>query len=144
MNCIEFEVRTYNSTGKHYTELQELLSFLEDVLLNPRFITGLVNSNRYQPTKEVAGVFPVPEDIRVKYGMVRFEPSLDATWPHHHRKAILPVLNQEKMDLFRTMMSGSNSFGNFSSEEVTAGVRIWNGKADADINIFYKVISSHY
>ncbi|KAJ7855696.1 hypothetical protein B0H13DRAFT_1902974 [Mycena leptocephala] len=53
--------------------------FLEDVLINPRFITGLVNSNCYQPTKEVAGVLPVPEDIRVKYGMARFEPSLNAT-----------------------------------------------------------------
>jgi hypothetical protein len=109
----------------------------------------LVNGNLYRPTKEVAGVLPVSEDIRVKYGMARFEPSLDATWPHHHpaaptgRKAIHPVHNQAEIDLFRTMMSGSNSFGNFSSEEkVTAGVRIWNGKADADVNIFYKVISS--
>ncbi|KAJ7910067.1 hypothetical protein B0H13DRAFT_1877119 [Mycena leptocephala] len=67
-----------------------------------------------------------------------------ATPPSRHptgRKAILPVLNQAKMDLFRTMMSESNSFGNFSSEEkVTAGVRIWNGKADADVHIFYKAL----
>ncbi|KAJ6624473.1 hypothetical protein B0H10DRAFT_2212585 [Mycena sp. CBHHK59/15] len=72
------EVGTYNSTGKHYTghysiwlmnEHQELLSFLEDVLINPRFITGWVNGNLYQPMKEVAGVLPVPEDIQVKYSM---------------------------------------------------------------------------
>ncbi|KAJ7868106.1 hypothetical protein B0H13DRAFT_1897262 [Mycena leptocephala] len=59
-----------------------------DVFINPRFITGLANGNLYQPTKEVAGVLPVSEDIRVKYGMARFEPSLDATWPHHHLAAL--------------------------------------------------------
>ena len=147
---------TYNSTGKRYNghysiwltnELQELLSFLEDVLINPKFITGWVNGNLYQPTTEVAGVLPVPEDVRVKYGMARFEPSLDSMRPHHHlaslqgtRKAILPVHNQEEKDLFRTMMSGSNSFGNFSSEaQIETSVRIWNARADTSDTIFYKV-----
>ncbi|KAJ6612877.1 hypothetical protein B0H10DRAFT_2050822, partial [Mycena sp. CBHHK59/15] len=149
-------VGTFNSTGKRYkghysiwltNELQELLSFLEDVLINPRFITGWVNGNLYQRTNEVAGVLPIPEDIRVKYAMARFEPSIDSVRPHHHlallqgtRKAILPVHNQEEKDLFRMMMSGSNSFGNFSSDaQVDAGVRIWNAKADASDNIFYKL-----
>ncbi|KAJ7895035.1 hypothetical protein B0H13DRAFT_2339037 [Mycena leptocephala] len=148
-------VGTYNSTGKRYAghysiwltnKLQELLSFLEDVLINPRFITGWVNGNLYQRTNEVAGVLPVPEDIRVKYGMAQFERSLDFARPHHHlaslqgtRKAILPVHNQEEKDLFRTMMSRNNSFGNFSSEaQVDASVRIWNARADTSDNIFYK------
>ncbi|KAJ6570374.1 hypothetical protein B0H10DRAFT_1840261, partial [Mycena sp. CBHHK59/15] len=98
-------------------------------------------------TSEVAGVLPVPEDIRVKYGMAQFEPSLDSVQPHHHlaslqgtRKAILPVHNQEEKDLFRTMMSGNNSFGNFSSEaQVEASVRIWNARADTSDTIFYKL-----
>ncbi|KAJ7223232.1 hypothetical protein GGX14DRAFT_352286, partial [Mycena pura] len=98
-------------------------------------------------TTEVAGVLPVPEDVRVKYGMARFEPSLDSMRPHHHlaslqgtRKAILPVHNQEEKDLFRTMMSGSNSFGNFSSEaQIETSVRIWNARADMSDTIFYKL-----
>jgi hypothetical protein len=50
------------------------------------------------------------------------------------------VHNQEEKDLFRTMMFGNNSFGNFSSEaQVDASVRIWNARADTSDNIFYKV-----
>ncbi|KAJ6612423.1 hypothetical protein B0H10DRAFT_2223152 [Mycena sp. CBHHK59/15] len=112
-------VGTYNSTGKRYAghysiwltnELQELLSFLEDVFINPRFITGWVNGNLYPPTTEVAGVFP---------SLRTYESNMHGPGT---RKAILPVHNQEEKDLFRTMMAGSNSFGNFSSEaQVEAG-----------------------
>ncbi|KAF7377554.1 3'-5' exonuclease domain-containing protein [Mycena sanguinolenta] len=149
-------VGTYNSTGKRYkghysiwqiNERQELLSFVEDVLIDPQFLAGWVNGNLYQPTDEVAGVLRIPDDVRIKYGMAQFEPSIDSARPHHYlaalqgtRKAILPIHNQDEKDLFRTMMSGTNSFGNFSSDvQVDAGVRIWNAKADANDNIFYKL-----
>jgi hypothetical protein len=38
------------------------------------------------------------------------------------------------------MMSGNQSFGNFSSSrQVDAAVRVWNGEADAQDDIYYKV-----
>ncbi|KAJ6493091.1 hypothetical protein C8R45DRAFT_791978, partial [Mycena sanguinolenta] len=79
--------------------------------------------------------------------MAQFEPSIDSARPQHHlaalqgtHKAILPIHNQDEKDLFHTMMSGPNSFSNFSSDaQVNAGVRIWNAKADGNDNIFYKL-----
>ncbi|KAJ7193618.1 hypothetical protein GGX14DRAFT_378783, partial [Mycena pura] len=146
----------FNSMGirfaGHYSiwltnERQESLSFLEDVLINPQLVTGWVNGNLYQQTDEVTGVLPIPEDVRIKSGMAHFEASVDSERLHHHlaslqgtRKAILPVHNQEEKDLFRDLMSGNDSFGNFSSEtQVNAGVRIWNSEADRQERIYYKL-----
>ncbi|KAJ7462852.1 hypothetical protein FB451DRAFT_1043554, partial [Mycena latifolia] len=98
-------------------------------------------------TDEVTGVLPIPDDVRIKSAMAQFEASLDSERPHHHlaalqgtRKAVLPVHNQEEKDLFRELMSGNNSFGNFSSDvQVEAGVKIWNAEADRRDDIYYKL-----
>jgi hypothetical protein len=66
---------------------------------------------------------------------------------HHHlaslqgtRKAVLPVHNVAEKKLFRELMLGSNSFGNFSSPlQVDQGVKIWNAHADTREDIYYKV-----
>ncbi|KAJ7170171.1 hypothetical protein C8R46DRAFT_1266577 [Mycena filopes] len=149
-------VGTFNSTGHrfngHYSiwltnEIQELLSYLEDVLINPRPLTGWVNGNLYLPTNEVSGVLPIPNDIRIKSGMAEFQSSLDSTRLHHHlaalqgtRKAVLPVHNTAEKDLFRSLMLGPNTPGNFSSSrQVENTVKIWNATADAQDDIYYKL-----
>ncbi|KAJ7488604.1 hypothetical protein B0H11DRAFT_2230137 [Mycena galericulata] len=150
-------VGTFNSTGKRYrghysiwliNELEELLSYTEAILSSHRETrSAWVNGNLYQPTDEVSGVLPIPEDIRLTAGMAKFEPAVDSSRPHHHlaslqgtRKAVLPVHNKAEKDLFRELMSGSNSFGNFSSsKQVDSAVKIWNAKADAQDDIYYKL-----
>ncbi|KAJ6546376.1 hypothetical protein B0H10DRAFT_2243630 [Mycena sp. CBHHK59/15] len=149
-------VGTFNSTGRRFTghysiwltnEIQELLSYLEDVLKDARPLVGWVNGNLYQPTNEVTGVLPIPEDIRLNSGMARFEPSLDSKRLHHHlaslqgtRKAVLPIHNTTEKDLFRTLMSGQDTLGNFSSAtQVEKAVRIWNAHADTKDDIYYKL-----
>ncbi|KAJ7242858.1 hypothetical protein B0H12DRAFT_1236604 [Mycena haematopus] len=50
---------------------------IKDLLISPQLITGWVNGNLYQQTNETSGVLPIPDDIRNKYGVATFEPSLD-------------------------------------------------------------------
>ncbi|KAJ7213648.1 hypothetical protein B0H12DRAFT_1275445, partial [Mycena haematopus] len=150
-------VGTFNSTGRcyhrHYSiwlinELEELLLYTENILEPSGAQAPWVNGNLYQPTTEVSGVLPIPEDVRVNAGMARFEPALDSKRSHHHlaslqgtRKAVLPVHSKAEKDLFRDLMAGNQSFGNFSSsKQVEAAVRVWNGKADAQEDIYYKLV----
>ncbi|KAJ7834646.1 hypothetical protein B0H14DRAFT_3461947 [Mycena olivaceomarginata] len=134
-SALPLPVGTYNSTGKRYkghysiwqtNERGELLVFLEDVLMDAQFIAGWVNGNLYQPTDEVAGVLRIPEDVRIKYGMAQFEPSIDSARPHHHfaglqgtRKAILPVHNHDEKDLFLQLRATANGRGKTSAHVVT-------------------------
>ncbi|KAJ7214561.1 hypothetical protein GGX14DRAFT_611156 [Mycena pura] len=144
-------------TGKRYrghfsiwviNEIEELLSYTEDILAAHHGVKeAWVNGNLYQPTNEVSGVLPIPEGIRTEAGMAKFEPLLDSVRPHHRlaslqgtRKAVLPVHNRTEKELFRELMAGSNSFGNFSSaKQVESAVKIWNARADAQDDIYYKL-----
>ncbi|KAJ6447607.1 hypothetical protein C8R47DRAFT_1231364 [Mycena vitilis] len=147
-------VGTFNSTGKRYTghyslwiinEVQELLSSLEDRLIAPLLLTGWVNGNLYQPTKEVAGVLPIPEDVRLKSGMSQFESSLHSKQRHRYlaalqgtRKPVLPIHSTPEKDLFRDLMAKSP--GSFSSpSSIDNMVRLWNSHADEKKDIYYKL-----
>lgn len=152
-------VGTLNSTGKKYAghfsiwltnDIQELYEFVCDILLEPkRAVTGHVNGNLYQQTDEVSGVLPIPDDIQQKAGMAAYNPALPQATKGSHRylaarqgtrKAVLPVHNDAERNLFRDLMLGSNSFGDFTSPlRVETAVRIWNATADSDEQISYKV-----
>ncbi|KAJ7760274.1 hypothetical protein DFH07DRAFT_771904 [Mycena maculata] len=150
-------VGTFNTTGKRYrghyslwltNEIQELLTTLDDILISPKIMTGWVNGNLYQPTNEVSGVLPIPDDVRFPSAMAPFEPSLDPKQQHRHlaslqgtRKAVLPIHNDAEKKLFKDFMSsGHSSFGNFSSSaQVEKAVRAWNARADTDKDIYYKL-----
>lgn len=98
---------TFNSTGQHYcghfdiwitNEIQELLVHLEEALTDVPTITGWVNGNLYTMTTEVAGVLPIPSNIRELSGMASYEPTLDFRQSYAYlanlqgtRKPILPV-----------------------------------------------------
>ncbi|KAJ7246127.1 hypothetical protein B0H12DRAFT_1235640 [Mycena haematopus] len=122
-------VGTFNSTGKRYkghysiwiiNEVQELISSLEDCLIEPILLTGWVNGNLYVPTKEVAGVLPIPDDVRLKSGMAQFEQSLHSKQRHRYlaalqgtRKPVLPIHSTPEKHLFRELMATNPS--NFST-----------------------------
>jgi len=90
-------VGTFDSTGKHYighysiwvtNELQEMLCLVQDKLIHPQMITGWVNGNLYQPTKEVMGVLPIPPKICLNTAMGAYVPSLHGKQPHHFLASI--------------------------------------------------------
>ncbi|CAK5267877.1 unnamed protein product, partial [Mycena citricolor] len=156
--CHNKRVGTMNSTGKPFrghffiwltNEIQEYESALEDVM-QARQESSIchVNGNFYLPTNEVSGVLPIPADIRVKAGMAPFDPVVNTKGQlHRHlaslqgtRKAVLPIHNEPEKLLFKTFMSGQQSFGNFTSDaQVNASVRAWNIHADTDKDIHYKL-----
>ena len=143
---------TSNSTGKCYTghysiwlvnELQEMLMYVQDIVPESRLITGWVNGNLYVPTAEVSGVLPIPDDVRVKSGMGEYQPLLHFNQPSHFlasmqgtRKPVLPIHNSEERNLFRKLVGENVAF---ASAHWEAAVKIWNGYADEQKQISYKV-----
>ena len=110
-------------------------------------MTGWVNGNLYQPTKEVARVLPIPAEIRLKTGMGPYIYSLHAKQPHHFlasvqgtRKPVLPIHNQEERDLFRELISNDTGFSDpVSGPNWDLAIQLWNNRADTSIKISYKV-----
>lgn len=149
-----FQVGTFNSTGQrfkgHYSiwltnEIHELLSPLEHCLIDPILLTGWVNGNLYERTNEVAGVLPIPADIRGKSGMAQFEPSLHSKQRHRYlaalqgtRKPVLPVHSTAEKELFRDLMA-KNPASFSTPSNIDNFVRLWNSHADQDKDISYKV-----
>ncbi|GLB45293.1 putative retrotransposable element tf2 155 kda protein type 1-like [Lyophyllum shimeji] len=139
-------VGTYNTTGKRFTghfsiwvtnELQEMLCLVQHMLDRPRLITNWVNGNLYHQTNEVAGVLPIPDDLRSKSGMGAFIVSLHSKQTHSFlasmqgtRKPVLPVHNSEERTLFRELMSGDTGFtDSLLGTNGDYAVQLWNGKA---------------
>jgi hypothetical protein len=84
------------------------------MLIDPCLMTGWVNGNLYQETKEVAGILPIPDELRSRSGMGSFMKSLHSKQPNHFlasmqgtRKPVLPIHNPEERELFQKLMSGS-------------------------------------
>jgi hypothetical protein len=86
---IEFYVGTYNSTRKRYTEPQELLSFLEDVIINPQFIAGLVNgvTSTNQPKKLQVSFLTFGSNMGWR--------DLNLPWMPHSRTTFSPPYREE-------------------------------------------------
>lgn len=150
-----------NSTGIRYSghfsiwttnSLQEHLALVQDVLSDARPLTGWVNGNLYMPTSEVAGVLPIPEDVRVKSGMGPYIASLHSKQRHHYlaflqgtRKAILPIHSPEEKKLFQELMASNSTFNDRTSgPNWDSAVQIWNDHADLRDDIAYKVRKSSY
>ncbi|KAF8075254.1 hypothetical protein FPV67DRAFT_1728203, partial [Lyophyllum atratum] len=140
-------VGTFNSTGQRYighysiwltNELQETLCLVQHMLIRPRVMTGWVNGNLYEPTREVAGVLPIPEDVRRKSAMGSYIPGLHAKQRHHFlasmqgtRKPVLPIHNDSEKELFRRLMTGNTGFSDpVSGPRWDVAVEIWNNEAD--------------
>ncbi|KAF5381364.1 hypothetical protein D9615_008300 [Tricholomella constricta] len=149
-------VGTFNSTGQRYTghfsiwlinELQEMLCLVRDQLINPPMLEGWVNGNLYVPSNEVAGVLPIPDQVRTRFGMGAYVASLHSKQPHHFlasmqgtRKAVLPVHSAEERDLFRNFMAGNSGFNDSSSgPNWDLAVQLWNNAAEVKENISYKL-----
>ncbi|KAJ7495199.1 hypothetical protein FB451DRAFT_1163938 [Mycena latifolia] len=130
-------VGTFNRTGRrfkgHYSiwltnEIQELLSYLEDIVAD-RPLTGWVNGNLYQPTNEVSGVLPIPDDIHISSGMARFESSLDSA---RYTTILLHYRVQGKQSSQSTVLRKRPSF-------VQRAITVWNANADTREDIYYKL-----
>ncbi|KAH9475789.1 Werner syndrome ATP-dependent helicase-like protein [Psilocybe cubensis] len=150
-------VGTFNSTGQKYrshfsiwltNSIQERLSFLHDVLINPVEITGWVNGNLYIPTTETLGILPIPTSIRIATGMSEFIPSIDKKQRHaflaqmqHTRKPILPIHNDIEKQLFRDLMQANPDYNSLTSGPIwKKAVKVWNHYADINSEISYKLI----
>ncbi|KAG9218525.1 hypothetical protein CCMSSC00406_0001361 [Pleurotus cornucopiae] len=148
-------VGTFNSTGTRYrghysiwitNQLQEMLYLVHPYLESPRMLVGWINGNLYQRTKEVSGVLPIPDGLRIKAGMGAY------IHAHHHkqlhqflasrqgtRKPILPINNDSERRLFRELMA-SESGGNLSTGPNWDNIVIlWNSKAEESKEISYKL-----
>lgn len=156
---MQFQVGTYNSTGKRYSrhfsvwiinELQELQEFLKDMLVNPQKINGWINGNYYTKSDEVAGILPIPADVRMGSGMLEYVPSVDQrkNCPHGFlaikqgvKKAALPIHNTTERDLFRKLMQENLLFSsrNGTVPNWKVAVKVWNSIANERIDISYKV-----
>ncbi|KJA22277.1 hypothetical protein HYPSUDRAFT_202294 [Hypholoma sublateritium FD-334 SS-4] len=149
-------VGTYNETGQAYqghydiwltNSLQELLVFVEDLLINPTHITGWVNGNLYTPTTETIGIISVPPDVREASGMTEYNPNLDHNRKHHYlaskqgtRKAILPVHTPAEHALFKHLMKTNDAFGTRSKGPIWPQcVQVWNTYADTQEDVYYKL-----
>jgi hypothetical protein len=119
---------------------------IEHCLIDPILLTGWVNGNLYERTNEVAGVLPIPADMRGKCGMAQFEPSLHSKQRHRYlaalqgtRKPVLPVHSTTEKELFRDLMA-KNPAASFSTpSNIDNFVRLWNSHAGQDKDISYKV-----
>ncbi len=149
---------TLNSTGKRYTghysiwltnSIQEMLALVGDTIPGSESIhsiDGWVNGNLYLPTNEVSGVLPVPLDLRVKYGMAEYQPSLHSKQPQHFscftgsiHETILPVHSDCECELFRKLVAENPVFSGTSGPQWDAAAKIWNDIAGAADGIAYKV-----
>ncbi|KAF8078294.1 hypothetical protein FPV67DRAFT_1402915 [Lyophyllum atratum] len=149
-------VGTYNSTGQcyvgHYSiwitnALQETLCLVQHHLIDAREMVGWVNGNLYQPTAEVAGVLPIPNQVQSSLGMATYEPSLHSKQRHFFlasmqrtRKPVLPIHDSQERDLFRDFMTGDSGFNDpVSGPNWERAARLWNDTADTREGISYKL-----
>ncbi|KAF5374661.1 hypothetical protein D9615_009012 [Tricholomella constricta] len=117
------------------------------MLIDPNQTTGWVNGNLYQPTTEVAGVLPIPADVRLALGMGTFASSIHSKQRHHFlasmqgtRKPVLPVHNAQERDLFCNFMMSDSGFNDpVHGPSWEVAVRLWNNTADTTDGVFYKL-----
>ncbi len=155
---VDLQVGTFNTTGvkykSHYSpwltnQIHEHLAFLEDVLEKPpRLPVGWVNGNLYTPTKEVLGVLPIPDDVRLSAGMNEYIPSLDAQRSHRFlahlqgtSKPVLPVHTRAERKMFSELMRTHEDFKALGgSPNWKKAVKVWNRLAEDNPNLSYKVV----
>ncbi|KAF8867530.1 hypothetical protein CPB84DRAFT_1859325 [Gymnopilus junonius] len=147
---------TYNSTGQHYhghfsiwttNHLQELLTTLQDMLIDPTHISGWVNGNLYVPTTEILGILPIPEDIRRDCDMAPYDPLLHRSQQHYFLaemqgtcKPILPIHTSAEKQLRQELINSNSAFSPISCEpRWSDAVKIWNSKAEEHAKVSYKV-----
>jgi len=125
-----------------------LQEFLKDVLVNPQTITGWVNGNYYIKSDEVAGILPIPSDVRTSSGMLEYFPGAEQKKSQHSflaikqgvKKAALPIHNVFERDLFRKLMRENPVFSSRNGlPDWKAAVKVWNSMANERDDISYKV-----
>jgi hypothetical protein len=117
------------------------------MLIDPTHISGWVNGNLYVPTTEVLGILPIPEDIRRDCAMAPYDPLLHRSQKHYFlaemqgtRKPILPIHTLAEKQLWRELINGNSAFSPISGEpRWSDAVKIWNSKAEEQVNVAYKV-----
>ncbi|KAJ7586237.1 hypothetical protein C8J56DRAFT_1052609 [Mycena floridula] len=149
-------VGTFNSTGKPFLghtsiwtthEIQEMLILLEDVLVDVPQMVGWVNGNLYKRTKEVSGVLPIPEDVRLACEIRAFDPALDSKQPYAYlakvqgtAKPVLPIHCPEERAQFLELMKKHPDFNSPTSDpNWVSAVKVWNRLADTQPKLTYKV-----
>lgn len=117
-------------------------------------LIGWVDGNLYIKTNEVAGILPIPEDVRTGSGMLEYIPSLDRDNGKRIRhqflaerqgvkKPALPVHTSQERETFRTLMQESPAFSmNNGSPNWKAAVKVWNSLASEDNRLTYKVTAA--
>jgi len=120
------------------------------MFVKPVEISGWINGNFYTPTKEVIGILPIPNDIRLSSGMAEYIPAIDRKQKHHFlasmqgtQKPVLPIHTLSERNLFRHLLKTEPSFSPQNGEpQWKAAVKIWNAWADKTQDISYKVRAS--
>jgi hypothetical protein len=158
-------------TGKPYlghfsiwitNEIQKHRLALGDQLVGrPSNLDSWVNTDFYQPTKEVIGVLPIPLDVQRTNGLSEYiknvetptgvaKPPKRPSARHDYlamlqgtKKAVLPVHTPAEHKLFSTLMSTDLHFLTPSGvPNWEMGVKVWNRKANVTDGIYYKVRKS--
>lgn len=130
-------------------EIQELLELLGDTYQNVPQLSGWVNGNLYVPSSEVAGVLPIPLNVREATGMSPYDPTLATQLRSRNflasmqftRKPVLPVHSHAERDLFRLLIQEEKSFNppEGGNPNWKKAVVVWNQHANAKVEISYKV-----
>jgi hypothetical protein len=157
------KVGTYNSTGKRYrghfsiwitNEIHEMREYLRNIMVDPPKPTGWVNGNLYVKTEEVAGILPIPADVRVNSGMLEYLPSISEpqlckkkdrflAQKQGVRKPALPFHTPVERSEFRRLMRENAEFTRKDGTlNLKAAVKIWNSIAERRDDLDYKVSSA--
>jgi hypothetical protein len=147
---------TYNTTGQHYSghfdiELintcQELLNsdLVRRGVPNSLPISNWVNGNLYVQTAEVFGILPVPDDVRLAFGLLAFD---NASQPQAHsylakrqgtRFAVTPVHTEVEKQQYFQLSKSEPSFKDSRGPDWPLVTRRWNEGYANGKNVFYKV-----
>lgn len=143
-----------NRTGKVYTghfnitltnRLQELQEQTQTVIENPLLMTGWINGNLYEPSKEKFGILPVP--LRMQEA-VEMKAYVDSEQPEKARYkylakqqgtrfAVTSVCQVEEKILFGKLKKSEDAF---RKDDFVRGAMFWNREHANGKTIFYKVI----
>jgi hypothetical protein len=146
---------TYNTTGQPYrghydlqliNDRQELLNseIIRNVIPQSQCVSGWVNGNLYVPTTEVFGILPIPEDVRIKHGLLAYDdispPSQYAylAQKQNTKYAVLTVHTPVEKDLFSDLMQENPAFLTSKGIDLDRAPGQWNERANGN-GIFYKV-----
>lgn len=165
---IDLQVDHKNSTGKPYpghthiwitNKIQRLTLALHGTgLLNglakPAIPANWLNTDFYEPTREVIGVHPIPTEIKNACSILSYFPTIAGARPdpvkkrylflarlQGTRKAVLPIHTKREYQLFDQLLKQDPAFSTIQGAHPNwdEAVKVYNSYAEREEDVYYKV-----